>query len=244
MTEKFAMIFAAGKGTRLAPLTEQTPKALITLNDKPILWYIVNKLKNAGFTNIVINVHHHAKQIIDYIDYEFAQAGLSISISVEKDFLADTGGGLKLARNYFAHAQHILLHNVDILSTLDMNLLWQYHLNNQSLATLAVSKRESTRQLFFDEKKHLCGWFNTQTQQTIGDLKKARYNFAFSGIHVVSAEIFNLMPEEDIFSMTHLYLKLCHQYPITYFEHDPYQCMDIGTPEQLQKAKDFMKKLR
>ena len=158
-----AMIFAAGLGTRLKPLTDSTPKALVAVAGKPLLEHVINKLKKAGFDEILINVHHFPDQIIDFVK-EHHNFGIRIEFSDERHCLLDTGGGIRKASEFFNDGQPFLVHNVDILSNVDLEALYQFHLNEMPLATLVVSERETSRYLLFDNGLYMdefahCGIF-------------------------------------------------------------------------------------
>ena len=203
-----AMIFAAGLGTRLRPLTDTLPKTLIPIGGKPMLAYVIQRLKSFGFTDIIINVHHLADQIVQYLR-EQENFGINIKISHERDMLLDTGGGLKHAAWFFDDDTPFLVHNVDILTDLDLGDFYRAHLQSSPLATLAVKDRPGSRFLLFNREHTLCGWRNTAT----GDVKMSRptpetdlISLAFSGIHVIDPKIFALMPKQQVFSMTPFYL--------------------------------------
>ena len=187
-----AMIFAAGLGTRLKPLTDNTPKALLPINGKPMLEHVILKLKNAGFDQIAINIHHLGDQIIDFLAAN-NNFGIQIYISDERDYLLDTGGGIKHAAPFLQGDEPFLIHNVDIISNIDLRALYNHHLETNPLATLLVSKRKTSRYLLFNKENKLCGWRNRET----GEVKSFypyfdpnQYNeYAFSGIHVLSPKI-------------------------------------------------------
>ena len=160
------MIFAAGLGTRLKPLTDRIPKALVPVNGIPMLQHVILKLKQAGFTEIVINIHHFGEQIIDFLQAH-QNFGITIHISDEREELLDTGGGIKKAIPFFSGNEPFLVHNVDILSDTDLKALYDYHQQSTNDATLLVSQRETSRYLLFDkDNARLCGWINKQTLQT------------------------------------------------------------------------------
>ncbi len=237
-----AMIFAAGLGTRLKPLTNDLPKALIEVNGKTLLEHVITRLELFGFTDIVINVHHFADKIVDFLKQD-ENFGLNIRISDERDKLLETGGGLKKAIPLFAGREPILLHNVDVLSTIDLSAMMMAHRSSGSLATLAVSQRDTSRYLLFNSKNRMAGWKNTETGEIRGPVRDSENyeTLAFSGIHIIDPAIFRLMPDKDVFSIIDLYLQICTKYPIRAFRHNPSQFLDIGKPEQLAKAKDFLK---
>jgi NDP-sugar pyrophosphorylase family protein len=234
-----AMILAAGKGTRLQPLTNSMPKALVPVNGIPILEIIIKRLISFGFTEIIINVHYLAEQIQAFLRKN-KNFNIKIELSDETNLLLDTGGGLKKAAWFFDDGQPFLLHNVDILSNTDLKKMYQYHQKIGSLATLSVEERDSSRKLQFNKDGNLCAWLNNKT----GEKKIARpdqpyFLYAFNGIHMINPKIFDLINEEGVFSIIDLYLRLAKNDPINFF-HDPNtKFIDIGTPEQLKKAESF-----
>ena len=181
------MIFAAGLGTRLKPLTDHMPKALVPVAGKPMLEHVIGKLKSAGFDEIVINVHHFAHQIIDFLKAK-DNFGIQIWISDESEELLDTGGGIKKAAPYFD--EPFLVHNADILSNIDLKAMYNYHLTSSNDATLLVSPRKTVRYLLFDEGNRLQGWVNKDTLQTKPEgfvyHPEVQKEYAFGGIHVIS----------------------------------------------------------
>lgn len=243
-----AMIFAAGLGSRLKPLTDTMPKALVPVAGRPILEHVILKLKTAGFTEIVINIHHFGEQILDFLRAKDS-FGLTIHISDERDLLLDTGGGVKKARTFFENSDEpFLVHNVDILSDIDLKELYNYHLRNGGVATLLASRRKTSRYLLFDSEKKLCGWINKDT----GQVKPAGFlydeslyqEYAFSGIHVLSPDIFRWMdtPQwEGKFSIMDFYLATCRQADFFGYLTEKLQLIDIGKPETLAKAEEFVR---
>lgn len=230
-----ALIFAAGMGTRLAPLTDTTPKALVKLNGKPLIQHVLERIINAGFTHIVINVHYLAEQIIQYVkENPFAA---DIRISDESQQLLDTAGGLRQAADLFPDRSPILLHNADILSDLNLFDLYQTHIQQQNLATLAVKQRQSSRYLWFTTEGRLCGWENTKTQQKIekSNYQQNAHSLAFSGIHVVEHDIIQYIPPQQKLSLTPLYLDLCENHRIVEYQHQG-KWADVGTLSSLQSA--------
>lgn len=241
-----AMIFAAGIGSRLKPLTDKMPKALVPINGKPMLEHVLVKLKADGFLDIVINIHHFGEQIIRFLESN-NNFEMDIKISDERDYLMDTGGGIKHAASYLGGQEPFLVHNADILSNVDLKAMYQYHSTSDSLATLLVSNRFSTRQLFFDKNKNLCGWRNNET----GEVKPAYpymdcsklSEFAFGGVHVISPKIFEYMDEwTGKFSIINFYLSVCPKAPICYYTTDMLELMDIGKPETLAEAGEWVRK--
>ena len=240
-----AMIFAAGIGSRLKPLTDNMPKALIPVNGKPMLEHVILKLKAFGFDQIVINIHHLGEQIIDFLKAN-NNFGIQIFISDEKDYLLDTGGGLKKAQQFLQGDEPFLIHNADIISDIDLKKLYDSHLENNPLATLLVSQRETSRYLLFDKSNKLCGWRNRET----GEIKSfypyfdpSHYQeYAFGGIHVLSPQIFDWLQEwTGRFSIINFYLSVCAKTNIRAYVAENLHLLDIGKPETLAQAEEWMK---
>ena len=238
-----AMIFAAGLGTRLKPLTDTMPKALVPVAGKPMLEHVINKLKNAGFDEIIINVHHFAEQIIDFLQAN-NNFGITIHISDETNKLLDTGGGIKKAAPFLN--EPCLIHNVDILSNTDLKALFDYHLKSGNDSTLLVSPRKTVRYLLFNEENRLCGWINKDSLQTKPegfiyqpDIQK---EYAFSGIHVISPSLFQEMDDKwtGKFSIMDFYLQTCKDMQIGGYAKEDLRLIDIGKPETLAQAADFI----
>jgi N-acetyl-alpha-D-muramate 1-phosphate uridylyltransferase len=240
--EKYAMIFAAGKGTRLGNITAHRPKALVEITGKPLLYHVIKKLHHAGFQNIVVNIHHHADLVRNFLK-QTKFPNLNIMISDESGELLETGGGLKFARHFFDQAEHILLHNVDIISDINLSSLWNAHLGSENLATLAVRNRQTSRYFLFNEALFLKGWMNTLNgEKKIFD-DNAIMPLAFSGIHVVTKTIFENMPDNAVFSMTDLYLDLCTRFPVQAWLHDIDMWADVGKPEHFSIAEEIIQKM-
>lgn len=236
-----AFVLAAGLGTRLQPLTNDKPKALVEINGTPLLEIVITKLIRAGFNQIIINVHHFAEQITGFLNLK-KNFGIEIKISDESGLLLDTGGGLKNAGWFFDDNKPFLVHNVDVLTNIDLRELYNFHLRTKSLATLAVQKRNSSRYFLFDEEKNLSGWQNTKTDETkiARESKGELEQFAFSGIHVSDPAVFNFMPEEKVFSLVDFYLSIAKENRITYFDHSNSLFIDLGKKENLIEAKKFL----
>ena len=233
-----AMIFAAGLGTRLQNETAAKPKALVDVGGKPLLYHAIGKLKNAGITEVVVNVHHFAGQVIEYIQSN--DFGINVHISDERELLLETGGGLKNAAPFLGGNEPILIYNVDILCNIDLSQLVTEHLKSRSLATLAVRKRETQRYFKFNADKQLVGWINKKTGETKisrPDNFDLAEEMAFSGIHVVQPVIFNLMPENVRFSITDFYLETAVTQSIKGFYDTSDLWIDVGKPEQLEEAR-------
>jgi len=236
-----AMILAAGLGTRLLPLTADKPKALIEVNGKTLLEICINNLISFGFTQIVVNVHHHAQQIIDFMKNNSFNAQIDISDETER--LLDTGGALVHARKFLDQGDPFLVHNVDIISNIDLHYLYQYHLNSGALASLAVSKREASRVFLFDEQMALSGWRNMVTGKVIlTNPSKVLTAFAFSGIHVISPEIFKHLPPKGEFSIVDAYLKISKEFLIQGVDLSHSDVIDVGKPDSLKLASQFVAK--
>ncbi|MBP7255591.1 MAG: nucleotidyltransferase family protein [Chitinophagales bacterium] len=233
-----AMIFAAGLGTRLKPLTEHIPKALVKVNDKPLLERSINYLAKYGFNEIIINIHHFPNEVKFFLS-SFNDKNINISISDETDMLLETGGGLKKAAPFFLENKApFALVNVDILTDLDLSKMLAFHDEKNSIATLAVMKRNSSRQLLFDQNKTLKGWQNVQTNETKPPNLDCHNleSFAFSGIHIVSTKIFELFDERQKFSITDTYINLCKSWKIKGFDHTGDKFIDVGKPGSVEQA--------
>jgi MurNAc alpha-1-phosphate uridylyltransferase len=231
-----AMILAAGLGTRLRPLTNDRPKALVTINGITLLERLIIRLRDNGFHQLIVNAHHFSGLIENFIaNNDF---GIPVSVSTEKDLL-DTGGGLKQARWFFDTNQPFLLHNVDVLTNLNYRLLFEQQKQSNSLAALAVRKRDTSRYFLFDRQMQLAGWQN----RVSGEEKIARPNasayhpYSFMGIHVISPELFRYFPQENRFSVVDLYLNLAQSGSIiSAVDCSHAAWLDVGKPEQLQQA--------
>lgn len=240
-----AMIFAAGLGTRLRPLTDHTPKALVCVAGRPMLEHVILKLKAEGFTEIVINIHHFGQQIIDFLEAN-RHFGLNIHISDERDQLLDTGGGIRKASMFFQGNEPFLVHNVDILSNMDLKALYQHHLDEKNDATLLVSERVTTRYLMFDDTGRLQGWLNTKTGETKPEgfiYRPGQYKeYAFSGIHVLSPSIFHYMKGHwtGKFSIMDFYLQNCHKAMLKSCFSPDLRLIDIGKSDTLAQAERFI----
>lgn len=237
-----AMLFAAGKGTRLRPITDQIPKALVPVAGKPLLAIVIERLRNAGVREIVINIHHFGEQILDYLSNN--DFGVNISVSDERESLLDTGGGLKKAVPLFSSSDEpILLHNVDILSNADIASL--YEKSSKQAATLLVSSRKTSRYLLFDKNNCLRAWQNVTTGEVRSpyadiDLGRLR-SYAFSGIHCFSPCLFPLMESfAERFSLIDFYLQVCDKVDIKCEVKPDLRMLDVGKIDTLQRAEDFL----
>ncbi|MGL5235164.1 MAG: nucleotidyltransferase family protein [Empedobacter falsenii] len=235
-----AMIFAAGLGTRLKPFTDNHPKALAVVNGKPLLQRNIEYLKSFGINEIVINVHHFANQIIEFLE-ENNYFGIEITISDETDQVLETGGGLVKAKANFE--EDFLVMNVDILTDLNLAKFIKAHQENKALVTLAVSDRNSSRKLFFNEQKELKGWRNLKTEEEIKavDSLDDCKDLAFSGIHVISPTLFDKITEKGKFSIMKVYMDLMQTELIHGFDHSGGILIDVGRPESVLEAEQYFK---
>jgi NDP-sugar pyrophosphorylase family protein len=244
-----AMILAAGLGTRLRPLTDNRPKALVEVAGRTMLEITLARLRSFDIREVIINVHHFADQILDYLKAN-NNFGMRIEVSRE-DVLLDTGGGLKKAAWFFLEGPNALdspfvLHNVDVISTIDVHRMVKFHSDNHALATLAMQDRKSSRYLLFDEQHQLCGRrFAKNQKDEIARPSQHLQPLAFSGIHVISSRLLTLMTEEGVFSVITPYLRLAAQgEKIQAFRADEYYWRDLGSPENLlQAAQDLNQKV-
>jgi NDP-sugar pyrophosphorylase family protein len=230
-----AMILAAGIGTRLRPITQYKPKALVEVQGVPLLEHTIRYLKYFGVQDIIINVHHLADQIVDFLK-QHDYFGLHISISDECDALMDTGGGLFKARWFFDDGKPFLLTASDVITDLNLNSIYQYHINHNPLVTLAVKKRETSREFIFDSEERLCGWHNNLTDETRWARTSAEpQKLAFSTIHVIDPRLFDLITETGAFSLTDLYLRLAAEHTILGFKHNETSWFEFGRIENLDR---------
>ena len=243
------MIFAAGLGTRLKPLTDNCPKALIEVGGKPMLQIVIEHLIKYGFNNIIINIHYLGNQITAFLE-QHDNFGINITISDETNEILETGGGLWKAKDFFKDAQPFLVCNADILTNINLKKFYEQHLQNNAIATLAVRERNSSRYLLFDNDNVLFGWENIKThevkiprkiptaikEQLAAHETYALHEFAFSGYHIISPEIFKHNHREGKFSMIDWYLDLCKHHTIKAFQHTDDIWIDIGSQEELAKA--------
>lgn len=230
-----ALIFAAGKGTRLKPFTDKHPKALAKVNGVPLLERNIRYLQGFGINDFVVNVHHFGDQIIDFLRSK-EHFGASIEISDEREELLETGGGLVFARHLLDGEEDFLIMNADILTDLNIRDFIDYHRSKRDCATLAVSDRPSSRKLLFNEDMVLRGWLNTTTgEQRLAEFNKGFKPLAFSGIHCVSPQIFNKIKRTGKFSIMEEYLDLMQDEKIYGYRHDAV-IVDVGRPESVLEA--------
>lgn len=245
-----ALIFAAGLGTRLKPITDSMPKALVPVAGRPMLEHVILHLKEQGFTDIVINIHYLGEQIIDFLKAH-DNFGVNIYISDERREVLETGGGILKAADLLDDGEPFLVHNSDILTNIDLRQLYQQHLDSKANATLLVGHRDTSRYLIFDHTDTLCGWINKKT----GEQKPEgfsydpalHYAWAFGGIHVISPTLLRYMREDGWsgkFSIIPFYLSVCHKARLKGCPIQPDRYwFDIGKMETLQEADHFLKSL-
>jgi len=246
------MIFAAGLGTRLKPLTDTMPKALVSVGGRPLLDINIRRLMAQGYDRFVVNIHHFAQQIIDYVkEQDYAPL---VHFSDESDQLLETGGGLKKAQTLFRDDQPILIHNVDILDNVNYDWFARQHQPDED-AVLLVSQRTTKRYLLFDNAMHLMGWKNVETGEIKSPYEYVRRTglsqhgeelnmFAFSGIHSFSPRLFPLMERfPERFPIIDFYLSVCHRAPIVGLVKPDLQLMDVGKIETLDQAEKFIQSL-
>lgn len=237
---KKALIFAAGKGTRLQPFTNNHPKALALVNGVSLLERNIKYLQQYGVQEFVINIHHFGEQIVDFLK-EKNNFGAKIDISDEKEELLETGGGLLFAQRFLEKEENFLIMNADILTDFQLDIFMEDHLSHNNLVTLAVSDRESSRKLFFDKEMQLKGWINKNTGETkMAETNQGFTEFAFSGIHCMNKNIFSLIQRRGKFSIMEEYLDLMKSQKIFGFPHAA-KLIDVGRPESVIEAEKYFK---
>lgn len=237
---KKALIFAAGKGTRLKPFTDSHPKALALVNDVPLLERNLKYLQSFGVTEFVINVHHFGEQIVEFLEKN-NHFEAKIDISDEKNELLETGGGLLFAQKYLENEENFLIMNADILTDLNIHELVKFHETHLPLATLAVSDRNSSRKLFFNSEMVLKGWMNKNSGETkIAEFNNNFKELAFSGIHCINSSIFDKIKRRGKFSIMEEYLDLMFENNILGFQHEA-KLIDVGRPESVIEAEKYFK---
>ncbi len=230
------MIFAAGVGSRLKEFTKDRPKCLMVVGGTTLLEHVVTRFKSAGVTEVMINIHHHHQQVIDFVSHR-SQFGISVSFSYEEKLL-DTGGGLKKVKDFFKDEDSFLIHNSDIYSDASLSDLIHHHTSLKCTATLAVMQRPSARGLYFDSKDHLTGW----TSEPGSSPPQDSVLLAFSGMSVASSELFQYMPEEESFSLIVPFLNASRaRKNVVGFRIDGSDWTDIGTPESLKALQERLR---
>lgn len=236
-----AIILAAGLGTRLRPLTDSKPKALVEVNGRTLLELCIERLASEGTRRIVVNVHHFGDMMIDFISNR--KWDTEVVISDERSLLLNTGGGVRKAASLLSLNEPILVHNVDILSNISLKEIITRHLENSNIATLAVSQRNTNRQLLFDQDGLLCGWRNREKDETLWtDHPVNTYKeLAFSGIWAIDPSLVELLPPADHpYSIIPELLKVAKEKKVSHFEHLPSDWLDVGSPAKLAAAPEFM----
>ncbi|MCO5233634.1 MAG: nucleotidyltransferase family protein [Chitinophagales bacterium] len=221
-----AMIFAAGLGTRLRPMTDTVPKAMVQVGGQPMLKIVLDRCYQAGIDEVVINVHYLSHIIIEFLA-TYHRPGMKIYISDESDAILETGGGLLKAKDFFNDGKAFLVANADVLTNIDIRLFFQYHFKFGGIASLAVRNRDSKRKLCFDVQGRLIG-------RSCGDVRGEE--MAFSGYHILQPEIFNYIQKTGKFSITEVYLELCREHAIFAYPHQNDIWIDIGTIEKWEEA--------
>ena len=245
-----AMVFAAGLGTRLRPLTNDLPKALVAVAGQPMLQRVIQRLKADGVDEMVINIHHFGDKVVQFLEQN-QNFGLTIHISDERqwsDQPLETGGGILKARQWLDGDEPFIVHNADILTDFDLSAFYRYHCEHEALASLLVKERETERYILFDDEQRLHGWINIAT----GEMKPvgvsldldALHRRAFGGVHVISPAIFPLLEKYAAgrlaFGIIPFYLDACQTHPIYgYQPQEAYTWFDIGKPETLHAAEAF-----
>jgi len=231
-----AMVLAAGVGSRLWPLTDEIPKALLDVGGVPMIERVIRRLKAAGVTEVVVNLFHLGDRIVEFLASQ-GDFGLRIEFTREAELL-DTGGGLKNAAWFFDDGRPFFLHNVDVLSDIDLRGLLRFHQQAGALATLAVQRRPSARQLVFDRDGRLCGRESPEGVEWAKGPRNDVERLAFTGIHVIDPAIFPRMTETGVFPITQTYLRLAGEgEKIAAYRADGRYWQDIGSPEKLEAAR-------
>jgi NDP-sugar pyrophosphorylase family protein len=241
-----AMVLAAGLGTRLRPLTDDRPKALVELAGRTLLEITLSRLRDFGVRDVIINVHHFADMIEGYLR-EQNNFGMHVEISREDELLLDTGGGLKKAGWFFqdqgGREEPFILHNVDVISDIDLNHMLNHHVQTAALATVAVQERQTSRYLLFDDSLQLCGRKSGRDGKT-GVVRREQNlePLAFAGIHVISPRLIQMITEQGAFSIIDTYLRLAAQgEKIIAFRADQYHWRDLGTPQSIADAEKLLR---
>ena len=232
------MILAAGFGVRLQPHTNSLPKALVPFCGKPMINFVIEKMRSYEIEKIVVNTHHYREKLIEYLtENDF---GVEILISDEKENHLLTGGGIKNAVKLFGDAKNVLIHNTDIISDLDYGKLVNFHISSKSNATLAIRKKDDERVLVFDDNFELTGWKNKTTNETIERIEaKTANEFGFTGIYILSKEIFNYFPEEDKFDIVKFFLSAPSVLKIKGYVDDGKYWFDLGSEKKIKEAEEY-----
>lgn len=235
-----AFIPAAGLGSRLKPLTDHRPKALVEVRGVPLIKIAIDNLANLGVRKIVVNVHHFADLLTQYLHENHWDA--EVLISDERSQLLDTGGGLKKAAHFFDSNEPIIVQNVDVLTHFNLQNLIKQHTSSMNIATLAVSRRDTSRFLLFNKQQQLVGWNNTKTNESlwVDDSANDYISLAFSGLAILNPPLLDLLPPADHpFPIIPSYLQIAKSHRISYFIHNTEDWLDVGKPETLQLAQTW-----
>ncbi|APD07566.1 mannose-1-phosphate guanylyltransferase [Flavobacteriaceae bacterium UJ101] len=234
------MLFCAGLGTRLRPITNDIPKALVPVNGKTLLQRNIEYLNSYGIQDFVINIHHFGEKILQHLE-ENNHFGMNVQISDEREEVLETGGGLKKAAPFLSKEDFIVM-NVDILTNMNLQHMIDFHTQRKPIATLAVTNRESSRKLLFNTQKELSGWCNKIThEKVISRPNSSLAELAFSGIHIISPTFINLMDRSDKHSIIDPYLKVAKTHTILGYDHSGDILIDVGKHETLQQATQIFK---
>jgi NDP-sugar pyrophosphorylase family protein len=239
-----AMIFAAGLGTRLQPFTNDRPKAMVAIEGMPLLEIVIRRLRYYGYRQILVNVHHYAPMIVDFLAQK-KNFGIEIMVSDETEQVLETGGGLLKAAWYFDDAP-FLVHNVDILTNLNYADLLDFHHKNNPIATLAIRNRATSRYLLFDDKNVLSGWKNIKTgevRMSRGE-EQGKVPMAFSGVHIIDPRLFQQFTQTGKFSIIDTYLEVAKKETIYGFDHSDSIWLDVGKPAALAKGNEVLDAIR
>lgn len=235
------MIFSAGLGTRFKPWTDKHPKALAVINGRSLLQRNIEYLQQFGITDVVVNVHHFADQVIGAI-LKNKGWGSNVIISDEQDMVLETGGGLVKAKVLLEGDEPFMTVNVDILTNLDVSAFLAFHKKENALVSIAVLQRKTSRYFLLDEENHLCGWVNTQTgEEKMVHRKDGLQQKAYSGIAIFQPDVFSYLPKEGKFSLATSYLELAATHTISAFDHTGDKWVDVGKPESVEIAEAMFK---
>jgi NDP-sugar pyrophosphorylase family protein len=239
-----AMILAAGLGTRLRPLTNDKPKALVEVGGMTLLEFAIRRLKQAGVRSMIVNIHHFGQLIIDFLETH-QNFGVDIAISDERDLLLNTGGALKKAAWFFEDGEPFFLYNTDVITDLDLQQLYQAHLHHSPLATLAVRRRSTSRYFLFDQSMQLQGWTNKKdgSFRWCKEAVDETQEYAFSGIHIIDPRLFQRFPSASVFSIIDVYLSACGDGAIKGFPHNDTAWMDAGKLDLLPEVEQLMARI-
>lgn len=237
-----AIVFAAGLGTRIQEISKGKPKALLEINNRTLLEHAISYLAHNGISEVIVNIHHKASLMKRFINE--TAFPIPVNISDESNQLLDTGGGLLKAKP-FLEDDDFLVYNVDILTDLDLDKMIEFHKSNKAIATLAVRRRDTLRYLLFNKDLEMKGWENIKTKEQILHSEEPLNQYAFSGIHILSPQIFELLEKEkkDVFSITKTYIKLSKDFKIQAFPHDKNYWFDVGKVDSYKEASTFLKGL-